>query len=269
MRVLRVGMSGEDVRQWQHFLRGRNFKIVADGEFGPATEKITKKFQKDYLFINDNLEETILIADGVVGPMTLSTAFQNGFCPLEDPDESEFGPNWPEPPDFKALTFAQRQSTFGKIEYVPAPTSRNPEGVKITNDWQSKFLTKVKVPQLAGVDYAPRSCNIFWNKAGVDQLLDLWAHWEKEKLLKYVRTWAASWNARFVRGSKTTLSNHAHAVAFDINAPWNGLGQRPALKGSKGSVRELVEIANEHGFWWGGHWKNRPDGMHFELAKIS
>ena len=35
----------------------------------------------------------------------------------------------------------------------------------------------------------------------------------------------------------------------------------------KGSVRQLVPIANELGFYWGGHF-NRRDGMHFEMARI-
>jgi len=42
----------------------------------------------------------------------------------------------------------------------------------------------------------------------------------------------------------------------------------PALVGQKGSVRELVPIANENGFFWGGHFNDRLDGMHFEIAKI-
>ena len=49
--------------------------------------------------------------------------------------------------------------------------------------------------------------------------------------------------------------------------PWNGLGARPALVGQKGCVRELVEIANRNGFYWGGHF-TRLDGMHWEVAKI-
>lgn len=36
--------------------------------------------------------------------------------------------------------------------------------------------------------------------------------------------------------------------------------------GKQGCVRELVEIATEQGFYWGGHFKSRPDGMHFEVA---
>jgi hypothetical protein len=37
--------------------------------------------------------------------------------------------------------------------------------------------------------------------------------------------------------------------------------------GQKGSVRELVQIANNNGFYWGGHF-SRKDGMHFEIAKV-
>jgi hypothetical protein len=42
----------------------------------------------------------------------------------------------------------------------------------------------------------------------------------------------------------------------------------PPLVGQKASVRELVGIANANGFNWGGHYENRKDGMHFEIAKI-
>jgi D-alanyl-D-alanine carboxypeptidase-like protein len=33
-------------------------------------------------------------------------------------------------------------------------------------------------------------------------------------------------------------------------------------------VRELVPIAAEDGFYWGGH-SSRCDGMHFEVAPVS
>ena len=72
---------------------------------------------------------------------------------------------------------------------------------------------------------------------------------------------------RFVRGSRTILSNHSFGTAFDINVPWNLLGSVPALVGQKGSVRELVPIANQNGFYWGGHFP-RKDGMHFSIAKL-
>jgi hypothetical protein len=95
----------------------------------------------------------------------------------------------------------------------------------------------------------------------------LWADWERAGLLHLVLTWHGSYVARFVRGSDRTLSNHAFGSAFDINFAWNKLGTVPALVGQKGTVRELVQIANDNGFYWGGHFK-RLDGMHFEVAQV-
>lgn len=34
-----------------------------------------------------------------------------------------------------------------------------------------------------------------------------------------------------------------------------------------GCVFELVPLAHQFGFYWGGHFKTRRDGMHFEVAK--
>lgn len=33
-------------------------------------------------------------------------------------------------------------------------------------------------------------------------------------------------------------------------------------------MRELVPIANDFGFYWGGHFRSRLDGMHFEIAEL-
>jgi hypothetical protein len=71
---------------------------------------------------------------------------------------------------------------------------------------------------------------------------------------------------RFIRGRTSTLSNHAYGSAFDINADETPLGARPRLVGQRGATRELVPLANKWGFYWGGHFGSRPDGMHFEVA---
>jgi hypothetical protein len=100
------------------------------------------------------------------------------------------------------------------------------------------------------------------------QLKGMWAAWKTENVLELVLTFEGSFVPRFIRGSRTKLSNHAFGSAFDINYKWNKLGHTPALVGEKGSVRKLVPIANDYGFYWGGHFNNRKDGMHFEVAKI-
>lgn len=96
----------------------------------------------------------------------------------------------------------------------------------------------------------------------------LWASWANAGLLEQVMNFDGTYDPRFVRSSaaKQTLSNHAFAVAFDINAKWNGFGAEPARRGMKGCLYDLVPIANQHNFFWGGHYKNRRDGMHFEYV---
>jgi len=96
----------------------------------------------------------------------------------------------------------------------------------------------------------------------------LFDDWQSANLTEKILSWGGSWVPRFVRGSRTSLSNHAWGTAFDINHQWNGLGIRPTLRDEKGSVRDLVEIAYQNGFYWGGWFKSRPDGMHFEAYKI-
>jgi intein/homing endonuclease len=54
--------------------------------------------------------------------------------------------------------------------------------------------------------------------------------------------------------------------AFDLNTVTNPMGSKPPIVGQPGCLRELVPMANNQGWFWGGHFKNRPDGMHFELT---
>jgi hypothetical protein len=58
-----------------------------------------------------------------------------------------------------------------------------------------------------------------------------------------------------------SLSMHAWGIAFDVNVSTNGLGAQPQLD------PRVVEVFQAHGFTWGGDWR-RPDGMHFELARL-
>lgn len=264
MKLLRLGSTGPDVERWEHFLRGfvKDSLIVVDGVFDKLTEDETKHFQYRSGFSGETI-------DGIVGPKTLAAAMKLGFDPdIEDDRESE-GPNWPKKPSGVVVpSLAERQELFGKFEYKPAPTKGNPEGIKITDNWQKENLSKVCIPQLIGVKGAPKSGEIFIHTKLVDQTVAMFVAWEETGLKDKILTWGGSWVPRYIRGSRTTLSNHSWATAFDINVAWNGLGRVPALKGQKGSVRELVEIAVDYGYSWGGWYPTRRDGMHFEAYKI-
>lgn len=248
MNPLKQGMTGAAVKRWQFFLIGQGFPVKADGDFGPKTHAATIAFQTAHG----------LLKDGIVGGTTYEKAISLGF-----PD-----PNWPYKPSFAPLSSnAARASVFGKFSYQSAPTTDNPEAIRILGDWEAKNILRVEIPQLIGISGAPADGKIRFHKLGAEQLQALWQAWEDAGLLNRVKTWEGSFVPRFVRGSRTTLSNHAFGSAFDINYSWNKLGATPARLGEPGCVRELVALANQHGFYWGGHF-TRLDGMHFEVAKL-
>jgi len=260
MQVLRRGSKGEEVERWQNFLRGQDFdEVEADGDFGEITEAATKAFQQRYG----------LVPDGVAGNRTFGKAMEVGLDLIEDADAEETGPNWPPRPTLLRPLVGNQDRTkiFGSFQFVSAPRKGNPEAIKIIDGWDLQNIKKVEIPQLIGVSDAPHDGNVYFHEKVSEQVQVLFKAWEDADLLDHVLTWGGSYVPRFVRGSRTTLSNHAFGSAFDINAAWNACGVRPALKGRRGCVRELVSLANEHGFYWGGHYSHRPDGMHFELAE--
>ena len=196
----------------------------------------------------------------------MGKAKELGFNPpTENPEDLD--ERWPIPPNFNPPSQKTREDLFGRFSFIPASIPSNPECIRITDSWVSKNMVTVVVPQLQGVQGGPIRNSILFHRKGADQLTALFKAWEDAGLLLLVKSWGGSYAPRFIRGSRTILSNHAFGTAFDINVAWNYLGAVPALAGKEGSVRKLVPLANEHGFYWGGHFP-RKDGMHFELAKI-
>lgn len=268
MRYLQVGLRGPDVMAWETFLRGiyPDSSLVVDGVFDQDTKLETERFQRDAGFFGDDV-------DGIVGNMTLGKAAAVGFSLAVDQSLSEVGPTWPAVTSFpgvKPINSIEREKLFGKFSYVAAPVAGNAEAIRLTDNWARDNIVTVSIPQLKGVLGTSPNSKVQFHAKGAKQLQDVFAAWEAAGLKDRVLTWGGTWVPRFVRGSRTALSNHAWGTAFDINVQWNMLGTVPALKGKKGSVRELVGIATEHGFYWGGWgWNSgRADGMHFELYKI-
>lgn len=173
---------------------------------------------------------------------------------------------FPRRPNYNALYGSEREYTWGHFEFTPAPTSGNPENIKIDFMWEMENIIGVTIPQLKGVPGFPKTLTIPFHRDAADQLQEFFAYLEKDKLLDRILSWDGSFCPRFIRGSTSTLSNHAWGTAFDINAQWNWLGDEPAKFGEKGCVWELVPYANLCGFFWGGHYQDRKDGMHFECS---
>jgi len=258
MRVLREGATGDDVYSMEYFLVGQGFYVdEVNAEFDNTTRDAVIAFQKKHR----------LGADGVVGDITWGKMMMLGLSMLEDdaPVDEKTSANWPPPPEFSPISGdAARQALFGPLEFK---WSGQGEAITITNDFR-KQVENVPIPQLVGVTGTQGAKTFGFHKKVSQQMRDFFQAVDDAGLKSRILTWAGSWAPRFIRGSRSTLSNHCFATAFDINAyPWNGLGMQGALHGKKGSVRELVPIAYEHGLYWGGHFK-RSDPMHFEVAVV-
>ena len=148
---------------------------------------------------------------------------------------------------------------FGSIPFTPKPVPGNPEAVIISSSWVQQHIQLTEIPVFHRASV---------NKVIAKQFGDLWLAWEQAGLLPLIKTFDGAWAPRFVRGSRSTLSAHSWGTAFDINARWNGLGVTPPFVGKEGSVRKLVPLAEQFGFGWGGYYRTRQDGMHFEASKI-
>jgi peptidoglycan hydrolase-like protein with peptidoglycan-binding domain len=262
--VLRQGSQGDRVEKWQLFLLGQGFDPEGvDGDFGKFTLKATLDFQKKY-----NLD-----VNGIVEDETYGQAARLGFQIVED-DATDIGSvNYP-PPDFQPLSPKQRLDIFGEFKFRHSPLPDNYENIEILENWEADNIISATVPQLSGIRGANRQGTARIHKMIRDQFLGLWQAWEDAGLMGKVLTYEGAFVARFIRGAalpenvekSEKLSNHAWGTAFDINCEWNKLGKIPALVGEKGSVRELVSLANQFGIYWGGHFDSRLDGMHFEVA---
>jgi hypothetical protein len=164
-------------------------------------------------------------------------------------------------------TRKDKDELFGTFEYDDIPGQ---DGIVIKGKWTSHNIQKIRIPQLAKA--VGGSGHVHFHRKGASQLPRLWAEWEKQGLLDLILSWDGAFNPRYKRHCKrrhyVDLSNHAFGTAFDINYKWNKLGKTPAQIGEIGCVRELVPIANDYGFAWGGHYEHRKDGMHFEIARI-
>lgn len=135
--------------------------------------------------------------------------------------------------------------------------------IDIEPDWIRDNIESLPVPALAELDFGtirvhkkarPHFAAVF-NEIAQAGLSDL--------LLSCGGTFVPRHISRDV---DKPLSSHSWGVAIDLNAEWNGYGQRPAAGNARGSLQDIVPIFTKHGFAWGGHF-GTPDGMHFELAR--
>jgi hypothetical protein len=245
--IIKKDSVGELVLRWQQFLAANGHSPGSiDGNFGSKTEAATIAWQG----------ANGLTADGIVGERSFAKAKTQGF------KYTESSVWYPPRPNFGSPSPSQVKAMFGEFQYERTSQTE----IRILGDWVARNIVEVEIKQLRGVPGAPANGRIRFHKKGVDQLKEMFNEFERQGLSDLVISWAGSFYPRLIRGSEKSLSNHSWGTAFDINATENWLGKQPARVGQKGSLLKLVPIANAYGFFWGGHYQSRLDGMHFELA---
>jgi hypothetical protein len=245
-------------------LRTQSLKL--DGIAGPKTISTIELFQRRVVGLS--------MPDGRVDPggrtfrALASTAQEKASLETADVcaevPGAERSKDWPPRPGFQPLVSnKQRENLFGKFEYVP--DTAHPGSIKILGDWEKKNIVAISLDMGPAVNIRRVHCH----RLVATQMQKLWSAWKGAGVLDRILTYDGLFVPRYVRGSTETLSNHAFGSAFDINYEWNKRKRVPALLGDEGCVRELVPIANDNGFFWGGHFAGHlMDGMHFEVARI-
>jgi hypothetical protein len=129
---------------------------------------------------------------------------------------------------------------------------------KYGNPESEKHMILWDVPANLEVGVIPK--RLYCNRDLVAPLTKAFELIISRNLASQLKTWDGCFNIRKKRGA-TSSSLHSWGVAIDINAAWNGFGKKPTMS------KELVQCFLDAGFDWGGYWK-KPDGMHFQLAKL-
>jgi hypothetical protein len=121
------------------------------------------------------------------------------------------------------------------------------------------WLTLWDVPSNLEIGVIPK--RIYCNKDLILPLSNAFANLISRGHVKELKTWDGCFNIRKMRGLKS-WSLHSWGIAIDLNAFENGLGKEPKLSS------EFVKCFTDAGMDWGGFWKTRVDGMHFQLSNI-
>lgn len=270
-QLLRLGMQGADVALWRSFLRAHGHVLpdLPADLFDEACVEATRAFQTAHG----------IDIDGKVGDETWRTArkLDASLKPPKPVADAEL-PVQENPPRAPLLTEKRRVLLYtAPADWEVIAGARDPDQVRFTDGWEDANIVRVVIPELAGVPGARNDGAVRFHRMGTARVQALFAAWKAAGLMDRVLTFDGAFNARMIRGTPKpghdprhpkALSNHAFGLAFDINAAMNGINQPPARRDERGCVYDLLPLAWDHGFYWGGNFRSPLDGMHFEVADV-
>lgn len=166
----------------------------------------------------------------------------------------------------RLMSHAERLATYG----VPARFDAKTGTLVPDREWERRNLVTVLVPWPVKTAKYGHEQPLRVHRKAAAKFVELFGRWDNAGLLPLIKTYDGTHVTRMKRGQEkaldtSKLSTHAFGAAIDLNARWNGFNARPAARALPGSLVDLVPIALEVGFVWGGSWTIQ-DGMHFELS---
>lgn len=132
-------------------------------------------------------------------------------------------------------------------------------GDPTTTEDEGKYMVMWDIPAELEVGVIPK--RLYCNKALIGPLTQAIKNLITTGCIKELKTWDGCFNIRKKR-ALSSMSLHSWGIAIDVNAAWNQLNQTPTLSA------KFVKCFTDAGFNWGGNFKGRVDGMHFQLSKI-
>jgi len=149
---------------------------------------------------------------------------------------------------------------FGPIRFRTASNQwRRGDDISFISGFDEDEILPLQIPQLAGIEGANNG-HLRFHQRGHAQLLRAFEEIAARGLLHHVKTCAGTLNKRLrkpVGGGLSKLpSNHAFAIAIDLNSDDGSLGE---------SVAPVAPVFQAHGFTWG---KAFSDPMHFEVNRF-
>lgn len=235
MKVLKIGIASPEVKKLQQKLIKDGWlkeiidgKNQADGFFGRNTHAAVVSFQR----AND------LVVDGIVGEITWN-AVMKGVLNTE-PAPTTGIPQIPSSnAEVKKIFGSTKAEIESKLAFCEVPSSLKAFPFRGNTGKRGFTCHKLLVP-------------VFQSVFGEIVAQDL-----EDKIYSY----EGVFNWRQIAGS-SNMSLHSYAIAIDLNYEGNELGDStPAMD------RNVVKIFKKHGFFWGGDYTGRKDGMHFEWFK--
>lgn len=129
---------------------------------------------------------------------------------------------------------------------------------------EQKHCTLLQIPDDIAENWinsgsGSKTKHVYCNKDMADPLLRALLRIQSMGLLDELNTFDGCKMIRDVRGDPGKPSTHSYALAIDLNAAKNRLGQPPTLS------LPFVQCFKDEGFSWGGEF-SRVDGMHFSFA---